>query len=282
MTAPTRSDHRTKSRDARVRTRRRERLFPIRADVSRTLYLTVAVGVLVVVFAGWLTLTGLELVRPLFLPSPAAVWERGMQFAGDGTLWADASASIYRITVGFAVSCALAIPIGLAMGTFRLAEAIFEPPVGLMRYMPIVAFVPLTILWVGIADPQKFLIVFLGTFFQQVLLISDNVKAIPIDLINVGKTLGLGRLAIVRRIIAPAAAPAIWDTLRVTLGWAWTYLVVAELVAADSGLGFRIMQAQRYLQTDTIILGIIVIGFLGLVSDLLFKFARRLLFAWTT
>jgi NitT/TauT family transport system permease protein len=196
-------------------------------------------------------------------------------------LWSDAAASFYRITVGFLISSAVAVPLGILMGTYKVAEAALEPTVDLIRYMPAVAFVPLTILWVGIGDGQKFLIIFIGTFFQQILLVMDNVKRVPRDFINVGYTLGLKEGTILRKIVLPAAAPAIFDTLRVTLGWAWTYLVVAELVAASTGLGHRIMEAQRYFQTDTIMVGILVIGILGLVTDFGFKFAHGRLFAWT-
>ncbi len=259
---------------------RRGGLGQLRREISGRAYLSSAAGVLLLVLALWAALTYGGVVDPLFLPSPTEVVARGVELARRGVLWADARASIYRITVGFLISTAVALPLGVLMGTFRVAEATIEPPVALVRYMPVVAFVPLSILWTGIGDLQKFVIIFIGTFFQQVLMVADNVKTVPLEFVNIGATLGLGRLAILGRIILPAAAPAIWDTLRITLGWAWTYLVVAELVAAPSGLGFRIMQAQRYFQTDTIILGIATIGILGLATDTVFKVAHRLLFPW--
>jgi NitT/TauT family transport system permease protein len=146
--------------------------------------------------------------------------------------------------------------------------------------MPAVAFVPLTILWLGVGDTQKFAILFIGTFFQQVLLIMDNVKNVPRDLIQVSATFGLSKWEILRLVILPAALPGIWDTLRITLGWAWTYLVVAELVAANGGLGYRIMRAQRFLDTETIIAGILVIGVLGIMTDYAFKWSYKRLFPW--
>jgi len=149
-----------------------------------------------------------------------------------------------------------------------------------VRYMPIVALIPLTILWAGIGDEQKILILFLGTFFQMALMVMDNVKTIDMNLIRAGQTLGFSKGEILRRIILPAAAPAIWDTCRITIGWTWTYLVVAELVAAQDGLGRRIMDAQRYLATDTIIFGTLFIGLLGLLTDYAFKRAGRHLFRW--
>ena len=112
-------------------------------------------------------------------------------------------------------------------------------------------------------------------------MIMDNVKQAPMDQIRVGLTLGLSRFEILRSIVLPSSLPRIWDTFRITMGWTWTYLVVAELVAARSGLGRRIMDAQRYLATETIIFGILFIGLLGLVTDFVFKFSGRLMFKWS-
>jgi NitT/TauT family transport system permease protein len=148
--------------------------------------------------------------------------------------------------------------------------------------MPVVAFVPLTILWTGTGDAQKFLIIFIGTFFQQVLLVMDNVKSVPSDFVNVGRTLEMSEPKILARIILPSAMPGIWDSLRISLGWAWTWLVVAELVAATSGLGYRITTAQRFFQTDTIFAYLIVLGILGLATDQAMKAAGRRLFRYLT
>ena len=158
--------------------------------------------------------------------------------------------SIYRITLGFLISTAFALPIGVLIGCYRGWEAAIEPLVDFIRYMPVVAFVPLTILWTGTGDAQKFLIIFIGTFFQQVLLVMDNVKSVPRDFVNLGRTLEMPESRILARIVVPSAMPAIWDSMRISLGWAWTWLVVAELVAATSGLGYRITTAQRFFQTD--------------------------------
>ena len=129
--------------------------------------------------------------------------------------------------------------------------------------MPVVAFVPLTILWTGTGDAQKFLIIWIGTFFQQVLLIMDNAKRVPEEFVDVGRTLEMSPRAILTSIVVPCAMPGIWDSLRISLGWAWTWLVLAELVAASSGLGYRITTAQRFFQTDTIIGYILVLGVFG-------------------
>ncbi len=260
--------------------RRTRNLWRLQRGIPARVYWGVAAATIIALAVLWCVVTYGGLVEPLFLPAPGEVAARAVELARSGVLWQDAAASFYRVTVGFLISSALAVPLGILMGTYKLAEAAVEPTVDLIRYMPAVAFLPLTILWVGIGDGQKFLIIFIGTFFQQVLLVMDNVKRVPRDFLNVGYTLGLSEGAILRKIVLPASAPAIFDTLRVTLGWAWTYLVVAELVAADAGLGHRIMQAQRYFQTDTIIVGILVIGILGLITDFAFKFAHGRLFGW--
>jgi NitT/TauT family transport system permease protein len=146
--------------------------------------------------------------------------------------------------------------------------------------MPVVSFVPLTMVWLGIDDTQKFAIVFIGTFFQEVLLVMDNTKRVPMELVNIGRTLGMRDAGVLLRIVVPSAAPFIWDTLRISLGWAWTWVVVAELVAATSGLGYRTNVAIRFGQMDTIIGYLIVLGILGLVTDQLMKAAGRTLFRW--
>jgi NitT/TauT family transport system permease protein len=146
--------------------------------------------------------------------------------------------------------------------------------------MPAVAFIPLAIIWAGVGDAEKFMILFIGIFFQEVLLIMDNVKNVPRQLVNVAYTFGLKQWEIVLRVVLPSALPGIVDTLRITMGWAWTYLVVAELVAAEPGLGFRIMQAERYFDTASIIFGILVIGLLGLTIDYTFKFVYARLFPY--
>jgi len=159
-------------------------------------------------------------------------------------------------------------------------EAAVQPLVDFIRYMPVVAFVPLTILWIGIGEEQKFLIIWLGTFFQQVLLVADAVRSVPRSFIEVGETLGMNNPRILWRIVLRSAAPRIWDALRITLGWAWTWIVVAELVAATSGLGYRIVVAQRFLQTDLIFAYLIVLGILGLLTDMIMRLSGRALFRY--
>lgn len=256
------------------------RLLELRREIPRRWYLGAGIGFIAIFLVAWVIVTAGQWVSPIFLPSPLAVLAELQSQAASGVLWQDLWASVYRIMVGWVLSTVLAVPIGVLMGNFRFFEGLFEPFIDLVRYMPAVAFVPLTILWLGVGDAQKFAILFIGVFFQQVLMIMDNVKTVPRKMIQVSYTFGLSQWEILRNVILPAAMPGIWDTFRITVGWAWTYLVVAELVAANVGLGYRIMRAQRFLETDQIILGILIIGLLGLCTDYLFKWSYRRLFPW--
>lgn len=250
------------------------------APLTRRQYITTAVIGFVVLILVWTAITVSELVNPLFLPSPIAVAAKLAEQSANGELWSDIAVSTYRVMVGFLASTVLAVPIGLLCGALVRVEAAVEPIVDFIRYMPVVAFVPLTILWVGTDDSQKFLIIFLGTFFQQVLLFADAVRRVPISYRNLGATLGLSRTQILVRIVLPSALPRIWDALRISLGWAWTWLVVAELVAATSGMGYRITQAQRFLETDLIIGYVTVLGLLGLVFDQIMRGLGRRFFRY--
>lgn len=266
--------------EQRRRRRSRPQMLRIGGEIGIVPFLLVAAAVFGTLLVLWWLATSAGWVKPIFLPAPGDVWNRLVDLAQQGQLWADARVSIFRIAVGFAIATVMAIPIGVLIGTYRLWEAAIEPLTDFIRYMPVVAFVPLTILWAGTGDVQKFVIIWIGTFFQQVLLIADNVKRVPLDLVDIGRTLGLKDRAILTRIVVPGAAPGMWDSMRISLGWAWTWLVLAELVAATSGLGYRITTAQRFFQTDTIIGYILVLGVLGLVTDQVMKALGRRMFRY--
>ncbi|HSB22504.1 MAG TPA: ABC transporter permease, partial [Burkholderiaceae bacterium] len=174
----------------------------------------------------------------------------------------------------------VAVPLGVAMGAYKPIEAFFEPFVSFARYLPASAFIPLLILWAGIGEAQKLAVIFIGSFFQLVLMIAVTVGNTRRDLVEAAYTLGVGDRSLIRRVLLPAAAPEIAETLRMVLGWAWTYVIVAELIGASSGIGHMITDSQALLATDQIIFGIIVIGLIGLVSDFAFKWLNRRLFPW--
>ncbi|MGO3099666.1 ABC transporter permease [Corynebacterium variabile] len=261
-------------------TKKRKHRSVIPEPISRKKYLGIAVASFVVVLVAWWLITALGLVDSTFLPSPADVVHVISDTATNGQLWSDMRISVWRVMVGYLLAVVFAVPIGVFAGSGPRVEAAIEPLTDFIRYMPVVAFVPLTIIWVGTDDPQKFLIIWLGTFFQMVLMVADAVRQVPRSYQNLGATLGMGRLAILSHIVVPAALPRIWDTLRLCLGWAWSWLVVAELVAASSGMGYRITQAQRFLATDTIIAYVIVLGLLGLIFDQIMRAAGRRMFRY--
>lgn len=262
------------------RRRRRASMFQIGGSIKISRFVLLGVMTFVVLFVVWWAVTAAGVVEPLFLPGPGAVFTRLRDALSSGQLWGDTQVSAYRIIVGFVLATLLALPIGIGMGCYPAIAGLLEPLMDFVRYMPVVAFVPLSIVWIGTGDSQKFLIIFLGTFFQQVLLFADNVKRVPFEYISIARTLGLRDLRVLRRVVLPAAAPGLWDSMRITLGWAWTWLVLAELVAATSGLGYRITTSQRYFQTDTIIGYILVLGLLGLITDQTMRFVGRVTFRY--
>jgi NitT/TauT family transport system permease protein len=228
----------------------------------------------------WAALAGSGLINPVFLPSPLQVLQRAWTWIADDDLLGDTLISIYRVSAGFVLSAAIALPLGLLIGAFRPVAAMLEPLTDFIRYMPAVAFIPLIMLWVGIDESAKISVIFIGTFFQMLLMVAEDVRRTPAAQIEAAHTMGATRYEIIKLVLLPSAKPAILDTLRVTMGWAWTYLVVAELVAANSGLGYAILKAQRFLKTDTIFAGIILIGLIGLVMDQGFRWLHRRLFPW--
>jgi len=264
----------------RAAVRRAWRPFGPSRSISRRSYLTIAACSFVVLVAVWSLVSALGLTDELFLPSPLSIVERLVEQAQNGQLWDDMGTSVYRVLCGYLLAVVVALPIGMLAGVSAKVEAATEPIVDFVRYMPVVAFVPLTILWVGIGDPQKFLIIWMGTYFQLVLMVSDAVRQVPRSYIDLGATLGMPYRSVLRQIVLPASLPRVWDALRISLGWAWTWLVVAELVAASTGMGYRIMQAQRYFASDLIIAYVLVLGLLGLVFDQLMRAAGRRMFRY--
>jgi len=258
-----------------------DRLFRPNKPIPRRIELGTGITVAASVFGFWCLLTYGGLVSSDFLPAPHEVWAAFTTTLSNGTLLKHTRVSLYEIYLGFLLSSVLAIPLGIFMGSFRMVAAALEPVVNFMRYLPVTALIPLLILWVGIGLEEKIAVIFLGTFFQQIVLIADVSSQVHDDLYNVSYTLGASRWQVITRVLVPATMPGVMDTLRVTMGWAWTFLVVAELVAASSGLGYMILQAMRGLHPATIFVGIFVIGFLGLVTDLAFKWAKTLLLPWT-
>ncbi len=244
--------------------------------------LAAGLGVLVwlLVIGLWMWLTYGGRVPEMFLPNPGKVLNTAGKLVADGTLFEHTLASAQVVLIGFVLSSVVAVPLGLYMGTYRAVQAALDPLVNFIRYLPVTSFVPLFILWIGIGLEQRVSVIIFGTFFQQLVMIADAARSVPRDLVNAAYTLGTTRNQTVRHIVFPASLPAVLDVLRVTVGWAWTYLVVAELVAAKSGLGYISLKAMRGFQVDIIFLAIAMIGLLGLCTDQLFRLLRRFAAPW--
>lgn len=232
------------------------------------------------ILLAWCIVSYGGLADPLFMPAPHQVVVAFWHALMDGSLLRNTWSSLVVINVGFFLSTIVAVPLGILMGSFRVVSAALEPVVNFTRYLPVTSMIPLLILWIGIGLEEKVAVIFIGTFFQQIVMVADVSAQVPIELFNASYTLGATRRQIVTRVLLPATLPGVMDTLRVTMGWAWTYLVVAELVASSSGLGYMSMQAMRGLHADFIFVAILVIGFLGLITDQIFKWLKVTLLPW--
>lgn len=234
----------------------------------------------VVPLAVWTGLGGSGAVDPTFLPAPVDVLRAGADMARDGTLVPDAWASIRRVALGFGLAVLLSLPLGFAMGAFRAGQAALEPVVGLLRYMPATAFIPLLLIWFGLGETPKIALLVIGTVFFMTLMVADAVRLVPRDLLDVSATLGARRGEVLRKVVLPHALPGIVDAVRVNAAAAWNLVVVAELLASTSGLGYRIVRAQRFLQTDQIFAVLVVIGLIGLTIDLTLRLLRDRVGTW--
>jgi NitT/TauT family transport system permease protein len=234
--------------------------------------------VLFVALWSWATFGGH--VSKTFLANPLTMLQEGWELLTRHGFLFDIGMTIWRVVGGFVLAAVIAVPVGVLMGAYKPIEALLEPFVSFARYLPASAFIPLLILWAGIGELQKLLVIFIGSVFQIVLMIAVNVGNTRRDLVEAAYTLGAGDSGIIRRVLLPSSAPEIAEILRLVLGWAWTYVIVAELIGSSSGIGHMITDSQALLNTGQIIFGIIVIGLIGLASDFLFKAFNAWLFPW--
>jgi NitT/TauT family transport system permease protein len=266
---------------ARVRGGSRgRRWFALRGELPPAVYRALALAGFAASFLVWALVSRAELIDPVFLPAPAAVWDAAVAIAQDPALWEDVRASALRVTAGFALAAAIGLPIGIAIGAFKAVEGLLQPLTEFVRYIPVPALIPILIVLFGIDELSKVMLIFVGTFFQLVLMVADEVRRVPNGLLQVSYTLGASRGEVIRHVLWRAAMPGVFDALRLCNGWAWTYLVVAELVAANEGLGYRILKFSRFLQTPKIWVYLILLGVIGLALDLLFRRLNRRLFHW--
>jgi NitT/TauT family transport system permease protein len=261
--------------------RRRPRAMAPLEPVSPRARWMLGVGFFIVFVLTWAFFTLGGYVSPTFLASPVTMVKEGYLLFTEFNFIHDIGMTVWRVFGGFVLAAVVAVPLGIAMGAYKPIEAFFEPFVSFCRYLPASAFIPLLILWAGLGEAQKLLVIFIGSVFQIVLMVAVTVGGARKDLVEAAYTLGANSGGIVRRVLIPGAAPGIAETLRLVLGWAWTYVIVAELIGSSSGIGHMITDSQALLNTGQIIFGIIVIGVIGLISDFAFKALNRRLFAWS-
>lgn len=255
--------------------------WQIAEDIPKNLYYGLIVLSIGVPFLGWWLITALQLVNESFLPSPMQVKDALVVLWLQGYLLQDTIMSLFRVMAGFTLAAIISIPIGISMGAFASIRALLEPIIGIVRYMPPPAFIPLLVIYLGLGEEPKIMLIFIGTVFFNILMIMDAVKFVPKELIETTYTLGGLRWQTLMRVITPHVVPSIIDTFRVNIATSWALVVVAELVAAEQGLGKRILLAQRYFKTDEIFACLIVLGLIGFAIDLLFRLLLRTTCKWT-
>ncbi len=215
-----------------------------------------------------------------FLPSVEQVLYALVDLFREQDFLDDVIASCIRIFVSFFAAAAVAIPLGVLMGCFRNLRALLNPTLSGWRYLPAASFMPLLLVWFGPTDTAKLALLFIGVVFFLTALVLDNSEAVPSEFIEAALTMGASRREVVLNVVVPAAAPAIFDSMRNMIAVGWTYLVIAEIVGADNGIGAMMMRAGRTLSVDQIMAGILTIGVLGVLTDILFRIAARLLLPW--
>jgi NitT/TauT family transport system permease protein len=259
---------------------RARELFAFRAAPQADLEFWLGLGAFVAVLALWFLVTALGLIHPQFLPSPLAVVSAWIALVQNAGYLSDVWISIVRVWVAFLAAAVLSIPLGVLMSSYRAVGAVSEPLIDFIRYLPVPALVPLTLIWLGIGEGSKVALLWIGTFFQLVLLIADDARRVPKEFIETGRTLGAGDVALMKDVLLRAMLPNMVDSLRITLGWCWTYLLVAEIVASSSGIGYELWAARRYGKTPEVFAGILTIGVIGLVSDQAIRLLHRRAFRY--
>lgn len=247
-----------------------------------TFWLSVG-SVLVMLFIWWLV-TALGLVKPLFVPAPQLVVQKFFQIWREGftntAFLEHILISTARVFGAFLLACIIGLPLGLAMGMSPLIRGIFDPPIEFYRPIPPLAYLPLMIIWFGIGETSKVLLIFLSVFAPVVLGARSGVKSAAIEQIHAAYSFGATRWQVMRHVILPSAMPEILTAMRVGIGFGWTTLVAAEMVAATSGLGYMVLSASQFLQTSVVIMGIFVIATIAFAFDLLMRFLERRLVPW--
>ncbi len=260
--------------------RRRERWLEFKKPIPTWELILLGLIVWVLFFGIWKLVTAVGWAPPFLLPAPDAVAMTLYELFADRGFLMDVLVSVYRIIVSFAVACLIAVPLGILMGSFSRIEALFNPLVSAWRYLPAPSFIPLLLMWFGTDDTSKLALLFIGVVWFLMTLVMDHTKAVKTEFIQTALTLGANRWQVLWTVIVPAVMPNVLITMRQMLAAAWTYLVIAEIMAATDGIGAMMMRAKRFIHADEIMAGIVMIGVLGLLFDYLFRVLERILFSY--
>lgn len=238
----------------------------------------------IVLIALWFLVTGMGWIKPIFLPSPFAVYDKFIEAATIGvansTLAQHTMASLTRVMSAFFLCLVTAVPLGIFMGVNRVMRGLFDPIIEFYRPLPPLAYLPLVIIWFGIGEFPKIFLIFLAIFAPMAIAARAGVKSVSMEQIHAAYAMGGSRRQIIFHVILKAAMPEIFTGMRIGIGVGWTTLVAAEMVAAARGLGFMVLNAAQYLASDTVIMGIIVIGFFALIFDMLLRYLERVMIPW--
>jgi len=257
------------------------KLISHQKPLGKTAYAIAAAAVCLVGIVIWSILSYGGLVSPIFIPTPGAVLMAVVSLYQKFNLLQDIWASVFRISFGFGLAAAIAVPLGIYFAMNKVGEAVVEPVLSFIRYLPPSALLPLFLLWFGIGETSKILLICFGVMPYIAFMTYDVVAGIRKELVEAAYTLGANNRQITWKVIVPASLPGIWDTLRINIGAAWTFLILAEIVASSIGLGHLIITSQRFIKTPNVIGAIIIIGLLGYATDLAFKITYKLWFPWT-
>ncbi len=264
-------------------------LWAIRSAVPTGTGRLLSVASLGVIMLGWCVLSYVEvnrdgtpgpLVPAFFLPAPHEVVKSLLYLTFEKDLLSAVGVSTLRIIKAFGLSLAVAMPLGILMGSFDAVNRLFDPIVAPLRYLPITAFIPLLILWFGIDETQKVAFLFLGTVVYLLPAIVDAIRQVPEELVQTAFTLGATKAQVIRTVLIPAALPQIFDGFRVMNAIAWTYIILAELVNSKNGIGYILQLAQNHLKPEWSFAGILVVGVIGIITDLIIRAINRVLFPW--
>ncbi|HEY3120539.1 MAG TPA: ABC transporter permease [Vicinamibacteria bacterium] len=259
---------------------RHREVFALRAPLPRGTAVVLSFVAPIAVLGAWCVTTYGGLAPPDFLPSPTEVLKGTLQLFIEHDLWSAILVSTRRIAIAFLLASAVALPLGVLMGSFDAVNGLFEPVVAPLRYMPISAFIPLLILWFGIYEKQKIAFLFLGVFVYLLPVVVSAIRGVPEELVQTALTLGASRGQVIRTVLLPAALPEIWDSFRVMNAISWTYVILAEAVNPEHGLGYMVELARTHQKASWSFAGLIVIGGIGLLTDFIIRLLGNALFGW--